>query len=177
MMAPDFPFSRDVIAASVPRTGQTAILKPSADELTAIATFLDLPAVDSLQAKITVTPARGRSFHVTGDLEAMVHQRCVVSLEPFPSVIRESIDVRFAPQDKLPPAAKAEVERLLTDEDPPEPLTDGLINIGQLAVEALALGLDAFPRKPGVETPLFGDKNVRESPFAALAALKKPPLS
>jgi uncharacterized metal-binding protein YceD (DUF177 family) len=168
------PFSHTIPAASVPRTGQTNVLKVSPAQREAIAAFLDLPLVESLDATVTITPARGGSFHVTGEIKASVHQLCGISLEPFPTAIHEQIDARFAPDDRLESIVKKEVERTLEDEDPPEPLTNGMIDIGALAVEALALGLDPYPRKPGIEAAVLGDNDVSESPFAVLAALKKP---
>jgi uncharacterized metal-binding protein YceD (DUF177 family) len=173
-MTDDIPFSQTIPAASIPRTGQTNVLKASDAERAAIAAFLDIPSVESLDAKLSITPARGGSFHVTGVVKANVHQLCGVSLEPFPTAIHEQIDARFAPQDRLESIVKKEVERTLEDQDPPEPLANGMIDIGALAVEALALGLDPYPRKPGVEAAVLGDNDVSESPFAALAALKKP---
>ena len=168
------PFSHRIAVQTLPRTGQTTVLKATEPQMLAIAAFLDIPSVENLKAKILVAPSRGGSFRVTGLVEASVHQLCVVSLEAFPTEIREEIDVRFAPPDRLEAISKAEVERGLHDEDPPELLVDNGIDIGELAVEALALGLDPYPRKPGVETPRLGDNDANESPFAALAALKKP---
>ena len=176
-MIDSLPFSHTIPAASVPRTGQTNVLKASPAQRDAIAAFLDIPSVESLDATVTITPARGGSFHVTGEVRASVHQLCGVSLEPFPTAIHEKIDALFAPEDRLESIVKKEIERTLEDEDPPEPLTNGMIDIGALAVEALALGLDPYPRKPGIETPVMGDNDVSESPFAALAALKKPSVS
>jgi Large ribosomal RNA subunit accumulation protein YceD len=168
------PFSHTIPATSVPRTGQTNILKVSPVQREAIAAFLDIPSLESLDATVTIVPARGGSFHVTGEVRASVHQLCGVSLEPFPTAVHEQIDARFAPDDRLEAIAKKEIERTLEDEEPPEPLTSGMIDIGALAVEALALGLDPYPRKPGIKTPVLGDNDVSESPFAALLALKKP---
>ena len=39
----------------------------------------------------------------------------------------------------------------LADEDDPDPVIDGKIDLGALAAEFFALGLDPYPRKPGVE--------------------------
>jgi uncharacterized metal-binding protein YceD (DUF177 family) len=168
------PYSFVIPAASVPWTGQTNVLKISAAQRDAIAAFLALPSIETLEATVTITPARGGSFHVTGEIKASVHQICGVSLEPFASKISESIDARFAPPERIEQVIKKEMERTLDEEDPPEPLLDGMVDIGALAVEALALGLDAYPRKPGVEMAALGDNDRSESPFAALIALKKP---
>ena len=48
---------------------------------------------------------------------------------------------------------------------------DGKIDLGQYAVEQLALSLDPFPRKPGAEF-VQPEEPAEISPFAALKALK-----
>lgn len=63
--------------------------------------------------------------------------------------------------------------------DPPDPITDGKIDLGTLASEFLTLGLDPYPRKPGVsfEPPggLGVDAAADESPFSILRKLKEHP--
>ncbi len=83
--------------------------------------------------------------------------------------------MRFAPPEALGPVSGKEVERKLTDEDPPEPLTGGAVDLGALAVEAVALGLDPFPRKPDAKPVDVTIGEARDNPFAALAALKRTP--
>jgi uncharacterized metal-binding protein YceD (DUF177 family) len=173
-MTGQLPLTHTIPAASVPRTGQTNVLKVSAEQCAAIAVFLGIPSLETMEAVMTITPARSGSFHVTGRVKANLHQLCGVSLEPFAGAIDEMVDARFAPPERIEPAAKKEVERSLDDEDPPEPLNDGMIDIGAIAVEAVALGLDPYPRKPGIEAAVMGDNDRSESPFAALIALKKP---
>jgi uncharacterized metal-binding protein YceD (DUF177 family) len=173
-MTDDLPFSRPIGALSLPAKGTRIPLQPSASERAAIAAFLALPSLESFEGEVELVPARG-GVHVTGSIKASVHQTCVVSLEAFPGVIEETIDAHFAPQDKLGTVSRREVERTFDEEEPPEPIVGGMIDVGMLAVEALSLGLDPFPRKPGVEMPESAISDVKESPFAALAALKTPP--
>ncbi len=60
-------------------------------------------------------------------------------------------------------------------EDPPEPIVNGAIDLGALAVEFLMLGLDPYPRKPGaVFEPVIAPVDPADHPFAALGALKNP---
>lgn len=167
------PFSRPQPVAALARGGVTLALVPSEAERAAIAAFLDIPAVERFEAELTAAPERG-AVRVTGEVRATVLRTCVVSLEDFPVAVAETVDVRFAPPEIIGPVTAREVERGLDDEDPPEPLEGAAVDLGAVAVEALALGLDPYPRKPGVEAPelTFGD--APESPFAALAALKKP---
>ena len=69
-----------------------------------------------------------------------------------------------------------EVDVALEEDDPPEPLEGGKIDMGEAAAEHLALVLDPFPRVPGAvfETAEEGKRDEDEavsSPFAALARL------
>ena len=171
------PFSQVIAVAGMARLGQSFVLNLLPEQRDAIAPFLGLASIEALTAKLTLVPRRNGIVDVAGEVQAKLHQICSVSLEPFPSAVAGVIDGRFAPPEKLGPISKAEVERRLSDEDPPEPLLDGGIDIGQLIVEALALALDAFPRKPGLEMLVLGDNDLPQSPFAALAVLKKPTLS
>ena len=54
-----------------------------------------------------------------------------------------------------------------------EPLVDGKIDLGALAIEFLILGLDPYPRKPGAIFQPPADAQPDEGPFAALGVLKK----
>jgi hypothetical protein len=63
----------------------------------------------------------------------------------------------------------------LTDEDEPDPVIDGKIDLGALAAEFFALGLDPYPRKPGaILLEERSNSDSIDSPFAALAQRVKP---
>jgi hypothetical protein len=78
--------------------------------------------------------------------------------------------VRFAPQKVAKSGSAAPEETFsLTDEDEPDPIIDGKIDLGALTAEFFALGLDPYPRKPGAaldEEP--ANTEGTDSPFAAL---------
>ena len=95
-------------------------------------------------------------MRVTGAVDAEVTQICVVSLEPFAATIDEPVEVRFAPAAEASAARRGgesgdEASFDLDGEDEPDPIVEGRIDLGALAAEFLALGLDPYPRKPGVE--------------------------
>ena len=57
--------------------------------------------------------------------------------------------------------------------DPPEPIENGIIDLGRLATDALYLGVDPYPRKPdAVFEPLVEAADPEDHPFAALKALQ-----
>jgi uncharacterized metal-binding protein YceD (DUF177 family) len=111
---------------------------------------------------------RGAGVRVAGQVSAHLGQTCVVTLEPIESDLTESIDVIFAPP------AQAQAKDLRLDEEPPETLVDGEIDLGAIATEFLLLGIDPYPRKTGAEfAPVKTDDDSGTRPFAALEALKK----
>ena len=113
---------------------------------------------------------RGAGVRVTGQINARVGQTCVVTLEPIESEVQELVDLKFALS--LAAGAKSEASEA-AEEEPPEPLSDGTVDLGAIATEFLLLGIDPYPRKPGAEfSPLKSDDNTAK-PFAALEALKK----
>jgi hypothetical protein len=100
----------------------------------------------------------------------------VVTLEPMESDIDESIDVIFAPPEQIPELSALVDEAAESDQeipDPPEPIENGIIDLGRVATDALYLAVDPYPRKPdAVFEPLVEAADPEDHPFAALKALK-----
>jgi len=172
--APAQPWSVPLAIHDVPETGHHVDL--TADERTraAVAKLAGLRALPRLQASFDVTRRGSERLHVAGRVSATVGQTCVVTLEPIDNEVEEAIDLDFAPppsasaagDEGAPPAAPA-------DEDAPEPLINGVVDLGAVATEFLMLGLEPYPRKPGAvfePPPQAGDDSGH--PFAPLAALK-----
>lgn len=158
------PWSAPVAVEDIPDTGlHVEIEAPAAvrAELAKLAAVRDLP---QLFAVFDLT-RQGAGVHVSGQVNAQVGQTCVVTLEPIESRLEEAVDVVFAPSAVA--AAKS------GDEEPPEPLVGGKVDLGALATEFLLLGIDPYPRKPGAEFAPPKVEDSGERPFAALATLKK----
>ncbi|MBB4198891.1 hypothetical protein CCR94_09440 [Rhodoblastus sphagnicola] len=178
------PFSRTVAVDSVGDGGLNVKFAATPEECAELARLDDLVALRDFSVEAQLT-RRGRDGLVArGRVKAIVTQTCVVTLEAFDSTIDEPIEVTFAPEAEAQAAyerAMAELEaaqdkaRLLAEQpDPPDPIVDGKIDLGALACEFLALGLDPHPRKPGVAFEGSGeDEDEIPSPFAALGKLKK----
>jgi uncharacterized metal-binding protein YceD (DUF177 family) len=166
-------WSNAIQASKIPRSGESIRWDANAGQLKAIAAALELPSLAMLRADVTIKPAAGGQFRVTGQVTAEMEQVCAVSLEAFPVTFSEQIDVRFAPAEQIEMSGTDEIERNLDEDDPPEPLYNDTIDIGQMTYETLSLGLDPYPRKPGVALPEATADQPPPSPFAALAALKR----
>jgi hypothetical protein len=164
------PFSRILRIDSLPRDGQTVELEANASEREELARFFKLPSIEALTASLKVRRTAGGA-RVIGRVLGQLTQTCVVSLEPFPAAVDEEVDVRFAPIDDKA-QRRTEDEPLtvsMSEEDEPDPLIDGKIDLGALAAEFFALGLDPYPRKPGIAfEPQKEDAD--DPPFAGLAA-------
>jgi uncharacterized metal-binding protein YceD (DUF177 family) len=152
------PFSRPVRADSIPKDGLQQAIEASETERDALAKLTGLEAVRRLAAKFTLSRGGRGAIGVRGEVHAEVTQTCVVSLEPFDVTLEESVDLRFAPpagespprrRSSSPPEAAEPLPGI--EEDAPDPIVDGKIDLGALAVEFMVLGLDPYPRKPGVD--------------------------
>jgi uncharacterized metal-binding protein YceD (DUF177 family) len=183
---PELEFSFPVDVTSLPPVGRHYAIKADEAARARVAVRLGLQDVGALTASFDLMPRAGGLVKVTGSVEASVTQTCVVTLAPLPGKVKEEIEVTFT-TFPLKPAVKSkagkaedEDEELvaLGEDDPPEEALDGLIDLGELAVEYMALGLEPYPRAPGAsfeDSPWAAkrEKSERESPFAVLAQLKK----
>jgi len=166
------PWQVPVAVEDVAETGARFDLVANAQVRAAVARMASLRDLPRLEANFDVT-RRGAGLHVAGRVSATVGQLCIVTLEPLVNEVEEAIDLLFMPQ----PTAEREDGEVGTrgeSADETEPLIGGLVDLGALAIEFLILGLDPYPRKPGA---VFQPPEAKpdESPFAALASLRKGP--
>lgn len=160
-------FSRPIKVEEIPAAGLDVSIEADAAERSAIARRNDLVELAKLAAEFKLRMLGRGEVKVTGLLKAAITQTCVVSLDPFSTEIISEIDVDFAP----PRPGGAENARI----EDPDPIVDGRIDLGALAEEFLVLGLDPYPRKPGVqfdESKLDKESNATASPFEPLRKLK-----
>jgi len=176
------PWRVPIVVAQIPDTGLHREVEADAAARKAMAEVAGLREVFSMRASFDVTPKRDGRFQVTGHVRARIGQTCVVTLDPIESDIDEPIDLMFAPPEQIPALADLvdeDVESEAEIPDPPEPIVGGVIDLGRLATDALFLGVDPYPRKPGaVFEPQVTAADPEDHPFAALKALKgdaKPP--
>jgi uncharacterized metal-binding protein YceD (DUF177 family) len=141
-----------------------------------MAELAGLREILSARAALNVTPKSGGRVHVAGHVRARVGQTCVVTLDPIESEIDEPIDLIFAPPEQIPQLADLVDDAAESDTeipDPPEPIVNGVIDLGRLATDALFLGIDPYPRRPdAVFEPPVVAADPEDHPFAALKALQ-----
>ncbi|MBI1206902.1 MAG: DUF177 domain-containing protein [Azospirillum sp.] len=169
-------FSRVVAVEAM--TGDEVVERIAASpaECAALAQRFDLVAIERLEATIRLSRLKhGAMVRTTGALSAEVVQTCVVTLEPFAARVEESFGALFAREAAMPRhELELDLDAELADEDWPEEMPGGRIDIGELTAQHLSLALDPYPRRPGVEFRDPGDPPPEPetvNPFGALARI------
>ncbi len=151
-------------------------IEADAGEREALARRFGLERLDGLAAKVSLKRNGDRRIAVDGSFLADLAQTCIVSLEPVPEHIEESFSLVYASEEGT---GAEDLAFTLDDNDWPEPLLDGKIDIGEAVAQQLALALEPYPRALGAthENQDFEGPagESAASPFAALAGLKKGP--
>ncbi len=151
------------------RIGPRGIAVPivaSPAECAAVASRLGLPSVRALKCSYEIRRIGPSVIEAAGVLDAAVEQVCVVTLEPFGQTVHESFTVHFVP-------AGSEDEEPDPDAIDQIPFEGSAIDLGEAAVEQLALTLDPYPRRPGAVLPEEAAAP-DAGPFGALLALRRP---
>jgi uncharacterized metal-binding protein YceD (DUF177 family) len=149
-------FTRPTAVDRIGPNGLAIEVTADPDECAALALRLQEPAVLALACRFSLARAQAGRITAVGELRARLVRECVVSLEPFETAIEESFEVVFVPTGQ----ESTTLDLAAPDEIPYE---RGAIDLGEAAVEQLALTLDPYPHKPGVSLP---ESEALPSPFA-----------
>jgi uncharacterized metal-binding protein YceD (DUF177 family) len=168
-------WSVPVAVDDIPDTGLHLEIEAPPAVRAEVAELAELRELPRLSAVFDLT-RHGAGVHVAGQVNAHVGQICVVTLEPIENAIEVAVDLNFALiAGGAEPSLKKARNRPQRNDEPPEPLIDGMLDLGALATEFLILGIDPYPRKPGAQFAAPKAEDAGEHPFAGLAALKKRP--
>ncbi len=155
-------------------------LRASPAECAALAARYNILGLSWLRAQLVLVEEHGGAVRARGGLEAKVTQACVVTLEPVVQFVEVPVELRILPEGATP-----------QDDDPDSPdeieSEGGLVDLGEVVAEQLALALDPYPRAAGAALPAevmpeegeeeeeaqVDDVPSKPNPFAALARLKR----
>jgi uncharacterized metal-binding protein YceD (DUF177 family) len=169
---PDQPWKAPIAIDDVPETGKRIELTADVATRTAVARLAGIVGLPRLEAHFDLTRHGREGLRVQGRVTATVEQNCVVTLEPMRSEVEEAINLLFT--SSIGEAGEHHAEQIhALDGDGPEPLENGVVDLGALATEFLLLGIDPYPRKAGAVFAPPSAAEVDAHAFAALAALKK----
>lgn len=169
-VAPEF--SRLVDCRNLSSGPVRHIVEANAAERDALARRFGLLALDELRAELELTRNLAGRVRLAGTLFARVVQACVITLEPVAAAIQEEFTEYFA---DLPPDSVIPADLPLDDEDAPEALIEGHLDLGETVAQHLVLALEPYPRVPGagIDERYAGTDEPSSagagSPFAALA--------
>ncbi len=159
-----YEFSRPLQVDRVPALGSHERIAADEKECAALAKRLGFPKLHSLGGLLKAVPWRGGGLKITGTFNAKVDQVSVISLETFTSTLEYTIERYFLSPRAGNPTAEEDVDII----------EHGIVDLGEILAETLALELDPHPRRQGevfsdIEEPL---EPAKVSPFTALSKLK-----
>jgi uncharacterized metal-binding protein YceD (DUF177 family) len=159
-------FSRRLAVERIGPAGHDITIEADAADLAGLAARLQLPAVNALTCRFRLRPAQNGTFVAEAWLDAVVMQTCVVSLDAFSAPVSDHFVIRFV-------SAGSESDDIDPDSDDEIPYSDGVIDLGEAAVEQLALALDPWPRKTDATLPTAAPDEPA-SPFSTLRQKRLP---
>lgn len=157
-------FSHIVRAHEIGGVKKGLMLEANKVECAALAARFGLINLDRLTAALEIK-REATGIRITGQVHGQGAQPCVASAEPVPFLVTERIALF------LTEAAQNDSEMELSSDDlDVDPLDSDVIDLGEIAAQAFALGLDLYPRLPGSVAGVINEDDAiaLHSPFAVL---------
>ncbi len=151
------------------------VLHADKDELEDITKILQVEDVRRFHAEVFLKRNRKENLlKVWGTVEARIELKSVISLENFFRNIKVPFELNFDTD-----ATYQDIRDMNAgiDEDVPDIVINGTINLADICIEQIALNIEDYPRAEGEEFNYTAyDKSEpekKENPFAVLKNLKK----
>ena len=169
-------FSKILLAEALGEAAKFVRLEANAVECAALAVRFELVSVESLVGDLIIERIKGSEIiRVRGRMSAEIQQFCVISGETVRGNLVESVDERFSSSDET----GIEIEIAFEEENPPEPIMEGKIDLAEIIAQYLAVAIDPYPRAPGAKIPQqYQDEEgdmleTRKNPFEVLSSLQR----
>lgn len=172
-------FSRSINVEKVKSRGLRENIAARPEECEKLADQLGLNKLSALSFNCVLMPWKKGGVEISGSVSATFDETCVVTLENFTTEIKHDVKRYFERAGRAAPEIPVlDLEGI--DDDIPDSFEGGKIDIGEIAVESLALCLSPHPRKPGAvftdhmeSDPNSVNDPARKNPFDVLQKLKK----
>ena len=135
-------------------------------DLVALAERFGWVSVDHLASELCIRKVARDCWDVTGHITGQIVQSCIVTGTPVPENIDFRIEERYV-------RTAEQIDWVEVDLDGVEPIKNGAIDIGELAMQSLGLAATAWPRVNDAPGCYSVGENELEHPFAMLSALKR----
>ncbi len=170
-------FSHPVKVSELPKTGVDLVLEADDEERDELAKRYNILTLQSLNAKMRVVPWKGRGVHVNGGFAAHIEQACVVTLEPVEESVSGEFSIYFLPETEPVDLVDGEIVLDPENEDELDQLQGDELDVGEIVAEQLAVAINPYPRKPGVDASAYApppdtEDEDKPNPFAVLEQLK-----
>ena len=183
-------WSHYIFSEDIDRKPLRVNISVSESDISDLCKRLNLHSIKDLQAQIVLTRNPiSKVIHIEGALKADLCQYCIVTLEPVSECVEDNFEAWFtepneavsftkAKRDRMNPQEKSE-QPMLEEQDDPEKIVDGKIDLGELVTQHLSLSLNPYPRAEGTEFEnqeehlKDGEDDVYKNPFAILKEWKK----
>lgn len=177
----DRPFSYNVKVGHISLNPVEVRLEANEAERKGLAELWDVVSVEELKAELKINRWKRDGVRVRGTVKARIVQECVVSLDPVETEINEEFEQLFVPEGsklaRVPIQPSGEMVMDPEGQDLPETFVGDTIDAGVVVAEFAAMGIDPYPRKPGLDFEDHiedtGENDVKPSSFAALKDWKK----
>jgi hypothetical protein len=175
-MMTTIPLERFHDLSSIPQSGYETDIVAAPEDLKRLAEWAGIDAVTRLTGHIKVHAQSRTTYVLETEFEADVVQACVVTLEP----VHCHIARNFTRTLHLSPSLHGHVDKgglvptASVEEDAPDEIESLRYDLAAPLREEFALGIDPYPRAPGVEFKTPGDGDETVHPFAALEKLRPP---
>ncbi len=137
---PKSELSRPLEVARVARLGSYEKITADEAECLALAKRLQVPRIYAVSAELKAKSWRGGGMKISGQAVVDLDQQSVVSLETFRSQLTIPVERYFL---NIPSGEDNESEHDI------DPIENGVIDLGEVVAETIALELDPYPRMPG----------------------------
>ena len=137
---PTLELSRPLEVARVARLGSHEKIIADAQECSALAARFEVPKIHALSAELKAKSWRGGGMKISGQAFIDLDQISVVSLETFRSQVSIPVERYFL---NIPKGEENDSEHDI------DPIENGVIDLGEVIAETIALELDPYPRMKG----------------------------
>ena len=161
-MTPEF--SRPYRAHDVGGMVRQQAIEADAGEREALAARFALVDLERLTAALELR-RDAAGIRVTGQVHASGHQACVATAEPVPFLLTETVSLLLT--EARPEGDEIELGAIDLEV---EVLDGDVIDMGEIAAQALALALDPYPRSTAPAPGVISEEQARvvSSPFSVL---------
>ena len=166
------PISRIFDLSTLSDAGAEVTIVATEEQRRQLAQWAGVAAVDHFEALVRLERRSANRFDYEADLQADLVQSCVVTLEPVASPLRVEVS-RALHLSKYPAKAKLSADELSpTADDGPEEIHDSRYDLAGPLLEEFVLAIEPYPRAAGVAFEPPEERELAESPFAVLKAIK-----